>query len=41
MARTGLAEGTNPEGKQLAQSIIDGQSGEIAEMKSILAGIRG
>lgn len=41
MAKTGLAEGTNPEGKQLAQSIIDGQSGEIAEMKSILAGIPG
>ncbi len=41
MARTGLAEGTNPEGKQLAQAIIDGQSGEIAEMKSILAGIPG
>lgn len=41
MARTELAEGVNPDGKKLAQSIIDGQSAEIAEMKSILAGIPG
>ncbi len=37
MAKTELAAGTNPESKQLAQSIIDGQGAEIAQMKSILA----
>ena len=41
MARTELAKGTNPDAKKLAQSIIDSQSAEIAEMKSILAGIPG
>lgn len=35
MARTELAEGANPEAKQLAQAIIDSQSAEIAEMKSL------
>lgn len=41
MARTQLAKGINPDAKKLAQSIIDSQSAEIAEMKSILAGIPG
>jgi len=41
MARTELATGTNPDAKKLAQSVIDGQSAEITEMKSILAGIPG
>lgn len=41
MAKTELAKGTNPDAKKLAQSIIDSQSSEIAEMKSILAGIPG
>ena len=39
MAETALHDGENPEAKKLARSIIDGQSAEIAEMKSILAGI--
>lgn len=39
MARTALDEGTNAESKQLAQSIVDGQSTEIAQMSSILKGI--
>jgi len=37
MAKTQVAKGTNPESKKLAQSIIDSQSSEIAEMNSILA----
>ncbi len=41
MAKTELAKGTNPDAKKLAQSIIDSQSTEIAEMKSILTGIPG
>ena len=41
MAKTELAEGTNPESSQLAQSIIDSQSAEIAQMTSILAGVTG
>jgi uncharacterized protein (DUF305 family) len=41
MARTELAQGVNPDGKQLAQSIIDSQSTEIAEMNSILTGLPG
>ena len=41
MARTQLAKGTNPDAKKLAQSIIDSQSAEIAEMKSILTGVPG
>ncbi len=40
-ARTELAQGLNADSKKLAQSIIDSQSAEIAEMKSILAGIPG
>ena len=39
MAETALHEGANPQAKKLARSIIDSQSAEIAEMKSILAGI--
>ena len=41
MARTELTKGTNPDAKKLAQSIIDSQSTEIAEMKSILTAIPG
>lgn len=41
MARTELAQGANPEGKELAQSIIDSQTVEIAEMSSILTEIPG
>lgn len=41
MAKTELTAGTNPESKQLAQSIIDSQNAELAQMKSILAGIAG
>ncbi|NMM23670.1 MAG: DUF305 domain-containing protein [Phycicoccus sp.] len=36
MAKDELDKGTNPEAKQLAQAIIDGQSAEIAEMRSSL-----
>jgi uncharacterized protein (DUF305 family) len=39
MAKTAVDQGTNPEAKKLAKSIIDGQSAEIAEMKSILTKI--
>jgi uncharacterized protein (DUF305 family) len=38
VSRTELAQGANPESRKLAQSIIDSQSAEIAEMRSILAG---
>ena len=41
MAKTELDKGTNPDAKKLAQSIIDSQSTEINEMKSILTGIPG
>jgi uncharacterized protein (DUF305 family) len=34
MAKDELAQGANPEAKQLAQAIIDSQSTEIAEMRS-------
>lgn len=36
MARTELAQGQNPEAKQLAQAIIDTQQAEILQMQSIL-----
>ena len=36
MAKDELAQGTNPEVKKLAQAVIDGQSAEIAEMRSSL-----
>lgn len=39
IAKEELAQGVIPEAKQLAQSIIDSQSTEIAEMTSILTGI--
>jgi uncharacterized protein (DUF305 family) len=39
MAKTALAQGSNPEAKKLAKSIIDGQSAEIAEMNSTLSEI--
>lgn len=38
MARTVLSAGSNPQVKQLAQAIIDGQTKEIATMTSLLAG---
>jgi len=41
MAKAELSAGTNPDAKKLAASIIEGQSMEITEMKSILAGIPG
>lgn len=37
MARTELANGTNPQAKQLAQQIIDAQQAEITEMRQLLA----
>jgi len=39
MAKDQLAQGSNPEAKRLAQSIVDGQSTEIDEMNSMMAGI--
>jgi uncharacterized protein (DUF305 family) len=39
MARTELAKGSSPDGKQVAKSIVDRQSGEITTMTSILAGV--
>jgi uncharacterized protein (DUF305 family) len=39
MAKTAVDQGTNPETKKLAKSIIEGQSAEIAEMNSILTEI--
>jgi len=36
MAKDELAKGANPEAKKLAQAVIDGQSAEIAEMRSAL-----
>lgn len=41
LAKDELALGISPEAKKLAQSIIESQSAELAEMKSILAGIPG
>ena len=41
MARTELADGVNSEAKQLAQAVVDSQSAEISQMKSILAAIPG
>ena len=35
-AKDELTQGTNPEVKKLAQAVIDGQSAEIAEMRSSL-----
>jgi uncharacterized protein (DUF305 family) len=39
MARTELAQGSNPEAKKLAQSISTSQAAEIAEMKAMIAGL--
>ena len=39
MARTELTKGSSPDGKQVAQSIIDRQSAEITTMTSILTGL--
>jgi uncharacterized protein (DUF305 family) len=39
MARTELTKGSSPDGKQVARSIVDRQSGEITTMTSILAGV--
>ncbi|GEM_PF-2550379 len=39
MAKDELAQGANPEAKRLAQSIVVGQSKEIAEMNSMMASI--
>ena len=36
MARTELAQGQNPQAKQLAQAIIDAQQAEITEMESLI-----
>ncbi|MGH4012972.1 MAG: DUF305 domain-containing protein [Pseudonocardiaceae bacterium] len=36
MARTELADGQNPEARQLAQQIIDAQQAEIQEMQALL-----
>jgi len=41
MAETALAKGASSDTKKLAQLIIDSQSTEIAEMRSILTGIKG
>lgn len=37
MAQTELAQGTNPQARQLAQAIIGAQQAEIAEMQRLLA----
>ena len=39
MAQTELDEGTDPEAKELAQTIIDTQQAEIEEMQELLAGL--
>lgn len=39
MARSEVANGENPEAKQLAQSIIDSQQAEIEHMKSVLTSL--
>jgi uncharacterized protein (DUF305 family) len=41
MAETAFAKGVSPDTRKLARSIIDSQSREIAEMRSILTGIEG
>lgn len=41
MSRTELAQGSSKDAKSLAQSIIDGQTKEIAQMADLLAGIPG
>ena len=39
MAKTELLGGTNPEARKLAQAIIDAQTAEIAQMKTMLAAL--
>ncbi|MNW66652.1 hypothetical protein D3C74_451430 [compost metagenome] len=39
MAEAELADGENPEARELAQAIIDAQEAEIAEMQELLAGL--
>ena len=41
MARNELAQGANADAKKLAQSIIESQNKEIAQMKSVLAHLQG
>ena len=41
MADMAVKQGTNPQGKQLARSILDSQSTQIAQMTSILTRIPG
>lgn len=41
VAKTEITKGANPDAKKLAQAIIDSQSTEITEMKSILASLPG
>ena len=41
MARTELAQGANADAKKLAQSIVESQNKEIAQMKSMLAHMQG
>ncbi|GAA1863981.1 DUF305 domain-containing protein [Myceligenerans crystallogenes] len=38
MSETELADGQNPEAKELAQTIIDAQTAEIAEMEELMGG---
>ena len=40
-AKAQLAKGVNADARQLAQSVIDRQSAQVATMKSIIAGISG
>ncbi len=37
MAETELAQGTKPDAKNLAQTVIDAQNAEIQEMEELLA----
>ncbi len=39
MAEAELADGENPEARELAQAIVDAQEAEIAEMQELLAGL--
>jgi uncharacterized protein (DUF305 family) len=41
MARTELAQGANADAKKLAESIVESQNKEIAQMKSMLAHLQG
>jgi uncharacterized protein (DUF305 family) len=41
MAQTEMADGKNPEARELAQAVIDGQTAEIADLKAILERLRG